>query len=283
MPLTGRRVLVTRAVQQAGKLSDGLKALGAEPVEVPVLEIRPPDSYEPLDKAIGKLETASAFDWLILTSANTVHAVVARCLLLHVDVSEIKHLKVAAVGSATAEAARKAGFRVTVVPESYSSEGLVAALGDSGLGGIGQDGSGSSGSGSGKSGTGKKVLLARAQVARDVIPSALGAVGAVMTVVDAYQTALPDGSRELLVEALRVGLDAATFTSSSSVRNLAEVAREAEIAFPFAGVAAVSIGPVTSATLREHGWEPAGEAGMSDLPGLIAAVVGVVQETGIGE
>jgi uroporphyrinogen-III synthase len=251
-PLAGRRILVTRAVQQAGKLSDGLKALGAEPVEVPVLEIRPPDSFEPLDKAIRKLEPPQPFDWLILTSANTVQTVAARCVLLNVDVSEIKLLRVAAVGSATAEAARKAGFRVTVVPDSYNSEGVVAALGSTVLG--------------------KRVLLARAKVARDVIPDALTAAGALMTVVDAYQTALPDGAREALVEALRVGVDAATFTSSSTVRNLAEVAREAGIAFPFAGVKAISIGPVTSATLREHGWEPAAEAGASDLPGLIEAV-----------
>jgi uroporphyrinogen-III synthase len=83
---------------------------------------------------------------------------------------------------------------------------------------------------------------------------------------------LPDGAQAALVEALRVGVDAATFTSSSTVRNLAEVAREAGIDFPFAGVKAISIGPVTSATLREFGWEPAGEASASDLPGLIEAV-----------
>jgi len=249
-PLVGRRVLVTRAVQQAGKLSDGLKALGAEPVEVPVLEIRPPASFEPLDAALRKLDW---FHWLILTSANTALTISARCSLLGIDVSEIKLLSVAAVGSATAEAARKAGFRVTLVPDSYHAEGLVAAFGNSIAG--------------------KRVLLARAMVARDVIPDALAKAGAEMTVVDAYQTVLPDGARELLAEALRVGLDAATFTSSSSVRNLAEVAREAGVDFPFAGVPAVSIGPVTSATLREFGWEPAGEAAASDIPGLIAAVL----------
>jgi uroporphyrinogen-III synthase len=249
LPLAGRRILVTRAVHQIGKLSDGLKALGAEPVEVPVLEIRPPDSYEALDKALRKLEPPQPFDWLIL---NTVQTVAARCAVLNVDVSEIKALRVAAVGSATAEMARKAGFRVTVVPDSYNSEGVVAALGSSILG--------------------KRVLLARAKVARDVIPDALTAAGALMTVVDAYQTVLPDGAQAALVEALRVGVDAATFTSSSTVRNLAEVAREAGIDFPFAGVKAISIGPVTSATLREFGWEPAGEALASDLPGLIEAV-----------
>jgi len=259
LPLAGRRVLVTRALQQAGKLSDGLKELGAEPVEVPVLEIRPPDSFEPLDNAIRKLDGPQRFDWLILTSANTASAVAARCAVLHIDVSELKKLSVAAVGSATAEAARKAGFRVTLVPESYHSEGLVAALGNSIVA--------------------KRVLLARAKVARDVIPEALGMAGALMTVVDAYQTVLPDGAREMLAEALRVGVDAATFTSSSSVRNLAEVAREAGVAFPMPGVKAVSIGPVTSATLREFGWEPAGEAAAADLARLVDAVVLVMQGT----
>jgi uroporphyrinogen-III synthase len=257
LPLAGRRVLVTRALHQAGKLSDGLKALGAEPVEVPVLEIRPPDSYEPLDTAIHRLQS---FDWLILTSANTAQTVEARCRILDVDVSELRLLKVAAVGSATAEAARKAGFRVTVVPEHYHSEGLARAL----------DGAVS----------GQRVLLARAKVARDVIPEALTAAGAVLTVVDAYQSGLPAGADVLLAEALRVGMDAATFASSSGVRNLADVAREVGIDFPFPGVAAVSIGPVTSTTLREFGWEPAGEAAASDIPGLIAAVVAVMQGTG---
>lgn len=242
-------MLVTRALQQAAKLSDGLRALGAEPVEVPVLEIRPPDSFDPLDQAIKKI---NSFDWLILTSANTVQTVASRCVHLKVDFSEAELLSVAAVGSATAEAARKAGFRVTLVPDSYISESLVTALGESVRG--------------------KRVLLARAKVARDVIPDALTRIGAQMTVVEAYQTVLPDGSRDLLSQAIAQGLDAATFTSSSSVRNLAEVAFEGGLTFPLAGVPAISIGPVTSATLREHGWEPAGEASPSDIPGLLAAV-----------
>ena len=110
-----------------------------------MLELRAPDSYDPLDQALKKIES---FDWLVLTSANTVAAVAARCTMMNIDVSGIKLLSVAAVGSATSEAARKAGFRVTLVPESYHSEGVVAALGSQVAG--------------------KKVLLARAKVARDV-------------------------------------------------------------------------------------------------------------------
>lgn len=247
LPLLGKRVLVTRAAHQAGKLSQRLRALGAEPVAVPVLEMVAPESYEPLDEALRRLD---GFDWLILTSGNAVEAIAARCSYLQVNVGSPR---VAAVGRATASAARKAGFRVAVVPESYHSEGLVAALGDVAKG--------------------MRVLLARAAVARDVIPEALAAAGAEITVVDAYRTAIPEGAGERLREALCGDIDAAAFTSSSSVKHLAALAREIGMAFPLAGVKAVSIGPVTSGTLRELGWEPAAEAAVSDVAGLIEAVV----------
>ena len=254
LPLLGKRVLVTRAAHQAGKLSEALAALGAEPVAVPVLEMLPPDSYEPLDEALRRLDS---FDWLILTSGNAVEAVTARCSYLHV---KVEGPWVAAVGRATAEAARKAGFQVAVVPESYHSEGLVAALGDAAKG--------------------KRVLLARAVVARDVIPEALAAGGADVTVVDAYQTAIPEGAAARLREAMRGRIDAAVFTSSSSVKHLAALAREMGMVFPFAGVKAVSIGPVTSEMLRNLGWEPAAEASVSSISGLIQAVVQVLGSRG---
>lgn len=249
LPLLGKRVLVTRAAHQAGKLSEGLRALGAEPIVVPVLEIVSPDSYELLDAALQQL---ASYDWLILTSGNAVEAVAARCSFLQVTVGGPR---VAAVGKATAEAARKAGFQVAVVPESYRSEGLVEALG--------------------AAVKGKRVLLARAAVARDVIPEALAAVGAEVTVADAYRTVLPAGAAELLKEAVQSRIDMAAFTSSSSVKHLAALARQAGINFPLEGVKAVSIGPVTSATLSEAGWAPAAEAAVSDVAGLIAAVVRV--------
>lgn len=248
LPLAGRRVLVTRAAHQAGKLSDGLRALGAMPVEVPVLEIRPPENLEPLDAALQNLKP---YDWLVLTSANTVLALVERGTALAAGLGDLISLKVAAVGEATAEAARKAGFTVTFVPESYVSESLISGL-------AGQV-------------AGRRILLARAAVARDVIPDALRAVGAVVDVVDVYRNALPEGTPELLRRVLAEGIDAATFTSSSSVTHLAEAARAAGMAWPFAGVKAVSIGPITSQTLRENGWEPSAQANPSDIPGLVAA------------
>ena len=161
-------------------------------------------------------------------------------------------LKVAAIGEATADAARKLGLTVTLIPGEYVAEAMVEALA--------------------KHAAGQKFLLARAEVARDVILDALRAVGARVDVVDAYRNVMPEAAPKLLREALEKGIDAATFTSSSSVTHLAAAAKEAGISFPFDGVAAVSIGQITSRTLRGLGWEPAAEASVSDISGLVAAV-----------
>jgi uroporphyrinogen-III synthase/uroporphyrinogen III methyltransferase/synthase len=254
-------VLVTRALHQAGKLSEGLRALGAEVVEVPVLEIRPPESFAGLDRTLQQIES---YDWLIFTSANAVRAVTERAGKLEIKAAtgleQPARLKVAAVGEATAAAARKEGWHVAFVPESYVAESLVAGL----LEGIQFQT------------TGLRVLLARATVARDVIPEALREAGAEVDVAEAYRNALPEAAPEELRQALALRIDAATFTSSSSANHLAEAAQKAGVAWPFLGAAAVSIGPITSQTLWELGWEPAGEANPSDIPGLIAAVTRVL-------
>ncbi len=290
LPLTGRRILVTRAAHQAGKLSEGLRALGAEPVEVPVIEIQPPSEFAPLDRALREL---GSYDWLILTSANTVRALADRAAHLSVSVENAAPRQVAAIGAATAEAARLAGLPVTLVPESYVAESLVASIlhGSQAATADALKGHGFShaenapessptadalnGHGFSRDAEsqgslrGRRVLIARAAVARDVIPDALRAAGATVDVVDAYQNVMPESAPALLRDALQAGIDAVAFTSSSSVAHLADAARHAGFPFPFAGVAAISIGPITSKTLRDRGWEPAAEASRSDVPGLI--------------
>jgi uroporphyrinogen-III synthase len=241
-------VLVTRAAHQASKLSDGLRELGAEAVEVPIIEIQPPASFDALDASLRRL---SGYDWLIVTSVNTVHVLAERAAAFGIVPGDTSP-QVAAVGRATADAARQAGFNVAVTPDAYVAESLVSALGDRVAG--------------------KHVLLARAEIARDVIPDALRAGNAQVDVVDAYRNLIPASAPEHLRKALEKGIDAATFTSSSSAAHLAEVAHAAGMAFPFAGVPAISIGPITSRTLRELGWLPAAEAAVHDIPGLIAAV-----------
>jgi len=214
-----------------------------------VLEIRPPVSYEALDQALNHLED---YDWLILTSANSVRALAERGAALGIEPQRFSGIKVAAVGEGTATAAREAGFNITFVPGLYVAESLVEEL----AGRI----------------AGQRILLVRAAVARDVIPDALRAAGARVDVVEAYRNVIPVAASGLLREALAGGVDVATFTSSSSVTNLAEAARAAGLEWPFAGVPAVSIGPITSRTLRELGWEPAIEAKPSDISGVISAV-----------
>jgi uroporphyrinogen-III synthase/uroporphyrinogen III methyltransferase/synthase len=258
LPLAGRRVLVTRAAHQAGKLSEGLRALGAEPVEVPVLEIRPPASFDALDAALRQF---GSYDWLILSSGNAVRALVERAAALGIalgkEFAQPARLQVAAVGEATAQEARQAGFKIAFVPEAYVAENLAEGL-------LAQV-------------AGERVLVVRAAVARDVIPEALRAAGAEVEVVEAYRNVLSEAAPELLRRALAEGLDAATFTSSSSATHLADAARVAGVAWPLADLPAVSIGPITSQSLRELGWEPAAEANPSDIPGLIAAVERVLR------
>ena len=242
-------MLVTRALHQAGKLSEGLRALGAIAVEVPVLEIRPAEDLAALDAALKRW---NSYDWLIVTSANTVQALHDRALEIGVKLFNSSSLKVAAIGEATAEAASRAGFRASYVPQSYVAESL-----SEGMAGLV---------------AGERILLARAAGARDVIPDALRASGAIVDVVEAYQNRMPERAPGQLRIALGAGIDGATFTSSSSVTHLWDAARAAGVEWPFAGVAAASIGPITSRTLRESGWEPAVEANPSDIPGLVAAV-----------
>ncbi len=251
-PLAGRSVLVTRARHQAGQLSGKLRALGAEVFEIPAIEIVPPESYDALDAAMGNL---SQYQWLIVTSANAVEAIAERMQLLEISMAGLGQMKIAAVGSATARALAELGLTVAVTPKEYVAESLVEALGDQ----I----------------DGQRVLLARAAVARDVIPAALRARGATVDVVDAYRTVIPEESvtaiRTLFGDEGRVP-DAATLTSSSTVTNLLALLQAAGVERP-ERMRAVSIGPVTSKTLREHGWEPVAEADPHDLDGLVEAVV----------
>jgi len=252
LPLTGRRILVTRARHQAGKLSAELAALGAEVVEIPAIEIVPPVSWDPLDAALRNLPQ---YQWLIVTSANAVRSIRERIASLSLDVAAFSHLSIAAVGSSTAQALREAGLFVTITPQEYVAESLIAAIGDRVRN--------------------QHVLIARAAIARDVIPDALVQMGAEVDVIDAYRTVVPEESIRNIAATFTPGQrppDAATFTSSSTVTNFFHLLRAAGIDRP-SGMLAISIGPITSQTLRDHGWEPAGEADPHDIPGLVESTI----------
>jgi uroporphyrinogen-III synthase len=263
LALKGLRILVGRARHQASALSAGLRELGAEVVEIPFIEIRPPRSYAPLDSALKSLR---GYDWLILTSVNGVDAVWRRLHKLHLISRDLKHLKVAAIGPATSRAIEKHGIRVNVVPEEYVAESVVKSLRDQVAG--------------------KRVLLARAKVARDVIPRELRKLGAKVYVVEAYETVIPQASRARLRKMLQDPKrrpDVITFTSSSTVRNFVTLLGKnvwrgrprPRKASPLEGIRLASIGPITSSTLRQLGLQVDIEAHDYTIPGLIRAITGV--------
>jgi uroporphyrinogen-III synthase len=249
-PLHGLRILVGRARHQASALSSGLRKLGAEIVEVPFIEIRRPRSYEPLDSALKNIAT---YDWLILTSVNGVEALWDRLKKSHRTRKHLQHLKIAAIGPATKSAIEAHGLKVDVVPKEYVAESVVKSLR--------------------QKVAGKRVLLARAKVARDVIPGELRKLGVQVDVVEAYETVTPRSSRVRLRQVLRDPKrrpHVITFTSSSTARNFVALLGKNEWRGPAPLFA--SIGPVTSATLRELGLPVDIEAKKYTIPGLIEAI-----------
>ena len=253
-PLRGMRILVGRARHQAGALTAELRQCGADVIEIPFIEIRKPRSFQPLDAALKSLDT---YDWLILTSANGVEAMWERMEKRRLTNSALNHLHIAAIGPATKKAIEQRGGKVDVVPKEYVAESVVRSLKTKVKG--------------------KRVLLVRAKVARDVIPQELRKAGAHVDVVEAYETVVPQSSRRRLQAALKHAgkrPHVITFTSSSTVRNFVELlglgkrGRRSSLA----GIRMASIGPVTSATLREFGLPVDISAKKFTIPGLVQAV-----------
>lgn len=256
-PLAGVRVLVGRARHQAGALSGELRRLGAEVIEIPFIEIRQPHSYKPLDSA---LKNIANYDWLILTSVNGVEALFSRWERLHQGKKSgmgTGTLRVAAIGPATKKAIEQRGMRVDTMPKQYVAESVVSSLS--------------------AEVAGKRVLLVRARVARDVIPRELRKVGAHVDVVEAYETVVPASSRarvRAVMKNPRRRPQVVTFTSSSTVKNFVALlgSRGAVNNAIADGMLTASIGPVTSATLKESGLKVDMEAKEFTIPGLVATL-----------
>ena len=177
--LAGMRILVGRARHQASALSAGLQALGAEVIEIPLIEIRRPPSYKPLDTALKQLEK---YKWLILTSVNGVEALAGRLEHLGIEAHRLRHLKIAAIGPSTCGRIEKLGLAVSVMPPRYVAESVVESLRDKV-----KD---------------QRVLLVRAKVARDVIPRELETIGARVDTVAAYETVMPASSKQQLLSVM---------------------------------------------------------------------------------
>ena len=251
LPLKDVRIVVGRARHQAGALSGELRMLGATVLEIPFIEIRQPRSFKPLDSALKSL---GGYDWLILTSVNGVDAMWERLRVLRLTKTDLKHLRIAAIGPATKSAIEQRGVNVDVVPKEYVAESVVRSLR--------------------RRVKGKRVLLVRAKVARDVIPRELRKSGAHVDVVEAYETIVPKSSRERLQAALKTQKHrphVITFTSSSTVRNFVALlgSRNANLK----GIRLASIGPVTSSTLRELGLRADIATKEFTIPGLVGAIL----------
>jgi uroporphyrinogen III methyltransferase/synthase len=240
-PLAGRVVAVTRARAQSSGLAARLRALGAEVVEAPSIRIVPLE---------GSAPDLASYDLLCLTSPNGVRILFERLATAGDDARALAGLRVAAIGPGTARALQEHGITADIVPERFLAEGLVEALKDVPV---------------------SRALIARAAEARDVLPDALRERGAEVDVLAVYETVaepLSDGELEAVGRA-----DYVTFTSSSTVRFFLDAAGSRLSS----RTRLVSIGPVTSAALRERGHEPVLEAARHDIDGLVQALVSDAQ------
>lgn len=246
LPLRGRRMVVTRALEQAGEMAERLRELGAEVVELPTIELAPLADYQALDEAIERLES---YDWLVFTSANGVRFFLERLDQSRKDLRAVRG-RVCAIGPATRKALEQLHLKVDLMPGDYVAEAVVEAFRHLDM-------------------RGRRVLLPRAEQAREVLPQSLRQMGAHVDVVPAYRTVMPEGLAERARRILAHPPDWILFTSSSTVRNFVEAAgrdalRQAKIG---------TIGPVTSQTVRQLGGEVTVEASPYTVAGLIDAVL----------
>jgi uroporphyrinogen III methyltransferase/synthase len=244
LPLFGKRVVVTRARDQADLFSRNLRALGADVIELPVIELVPPEDGAPLDQALAHL---ASYDWIVFTSANGVRFFLERLDQSPHDLRSLKG-RICAIGPATRQALENLHLKVDLMPREYVAEGVLAAFAGFDL-------------------AGKKMLMPRAAVARDLIPVELEKRGAQVDVVAAYRNIIPAVSAERMAQA--TGADWITFTSSSTVNNFLAMAGGETLS----AVRIASIGPVTSATLRQHGLTVHAEAKQFTTDGILQAIL----------
>ena len=246
LPLANRRILITRAKNQASALATQLQALGAIPILIPTIEIAQPSSYCAMDAALASIRS---FDWLVFTSANAVQSFVDRARLLNLS-PQAK--RVAAIGSATAKAVTEAGMTVDFIPPQAIAESLAEALTPHA--------------------PNATMLLVRAAAARDIVPESLAAAGATVTIAEAYRNVIPtDSIAELRTLFATNPPDAITFTSASTAQNLVALLEAASLTIPLETVLA-SIGPITSQTMRDLGMEPTVEATEAKVLSLVEAL-----------
>jgi len=233
-PLFGRRIVVTRAREQASRFMTMLTELGAECVEFPTIEIIPPASWEDMDAAVRDLKD---FNWIVTTSVNGVGYFLERLYAAGKDARDLKGIRVAAIGPKTAEAWHGAGIKPDLVPEEYVAEAVIESFKRYDL-------------------SGSSVLIPRAEEAREILQDGVAAMGARVRVVTAYRTVRPVREVQAMRELLKEGLiDMVTFTSSSTVRNFMGMFSDerAELMEWMRHTSVACIGPITAKTARSEG------------------------------
>jgi uroporphyrinogen-III synthase len=254
LPLQGRRIVVTRAREQAAGLVEKLRALGAEPVECPAISIAPLEDFAELDAAIARLES---YDWVVFTSVNGVEVFASRISGLGADLAALRSRKLAAIGPATRSRLEELGCAVAFMPESYVAEAIVEQIGDV---------------------RGCRVLLPRADIARRALAEGLRQLGAEVDEVAAYRTVHGDAASALAEQLAHASVDAVTFTSSSTVRYTIEGLVQAgldeqRVVELLNAAAVVCIGPITAATATACGLNVTAVASTYTTDGLIETLV----------
>lgn len=230
-PLFGKRILVTRAKEQAGEIIGLFQELGAEVIECPTIKTVPPDDYSGLDGAINNISSGkekSYYDWIIFTSANGVNYFFERLRNLKKDLRDLRGIKLAAVGEATAKKIRELNLNIDYIPEKFVAESIVEDFKNMDI-------------------SNKKILIPRAEVAREILPDELAKLGARVDIAVAYKT-VPDNSMTDKIKELFLNkkVDIITFTSSSTAENFFGMIERADLKENLKNTVIAVIGPVTA-------------------------------------
>ncbi len=252
-PLFGKKIIITRSRKQASALSKSLGELGSVVIEFPTIDIKPIEDFSELDKAIGEIDT---FSWVVFTSVNGVSLFFGRLSGLGRDSRALNNARIAVIGKGTAGELCRFGLKPDLTPESFTSEGTVEAFRA-----IKEDY------------TSERVLLPSSEIARDYIPRELAKMGAEVITVPVYRNLVPGYSEETIDAAFKDEPDLVTFTSSSTVSNLAGILRKHNKDHFLARIKGASIGPVTTKTAKKAGISIVVDAAEHTIPGLVNSIL----------
>lgn len=256
--LSGKTVVITRAKAQAGELVHELERMGARVVEFPTIKTVPLESYQKVDYSLERIDAATTkglihYEWIIFTSTNSVRFFLGRVVATGRSIGVLTGSKIAAIGPGTAKKLEEAGLRVDLVPQDNKAEGLVQAFSLLNI-------------------SAKRMLLPRAEAARDILPEGLMRMGAIMEIVPCYRTIADEAGVANVKAALERGVDVITFTSGSTVQNFLGLLKDIDLAAALNGVKMVYIGPIAATTGTRLGLNVSAIANPHTVQGLVKAI-----------